>query len=60
MHKQAILREKEPYNFRNTKPCYWLYRFSYIYSRTYAKALRLNIVMDKSVFSSIMGRTILH
>ena len=59
MHKQAILREKRTVIiFAILAVLLVVSVLLYIYSRTYAKALRLNIVMDKSAFSSIMGRTI--
>lgn len=59
MHKQAKLQDKRIIiTFVVLALLLAVSVFLYIYSRTYAKAFRLNIAMDRAAFNSIMGRTV--
>ncbi|NMA66308.1 MAG: iron chelate uptake ABC transporter family permease subunit [Clostridiaceae bacterium] len=58
MHKEAKLHRRSIIVFVFLTLLLIASVFLYIYSRTYAKAFRLNLVMDRVAFDSIMSRTV--
>ena len=57
MHKEARLQRRSTVIFIVMGLLLTISVFLYIYSRTYAKAHRLNLEMNRAAFETIMSRT---